>query len=124
MSSDNKCQTRKVKHYILVNYVFQELVEALKALSTFFNDNTLRARRNLRGDVERRNLVTSEQFEMQFREVKEVRISHDLHVYICTPTCQSTNYSCRIVVEAVVEAAIIVEILFHSLDPNHGSTYQ
>lgn len=48
----------------------KELVDALKALSTFFGDNTLRARRNLRGDVERRSLEISENFESQFKEVK------------------------------------------------------
>ena len=52
---------------------FQELVDALKALSTFFGENTLRARRNLRGDVEKRSLEISEQFESQFKEVKTVR---------------------------------------------------
>lgn len=49
----------------------KELVDALKALSTFFGDNTLRARRNLRGDVEKRSLEISEDFEFKFRDVKE-----------------------------------------------------
>ncbi|XP_065056579.1 conserved oligomeric Golgi complex subunit 6-like isoform X1 [Rhopilema esculentum] len=49
----------------------KELVEALKALSVFFNENTLRTRRNLRSYVERRSLATNEQFESQFRHVKE-----------------------------------------------------
>jgi len=48
----------------------KELVDALKALSSFFGENTLRARRNLRGDVEKRSLEISEQFESQFKEVK------------------------------------------------------
>ena len=47
-------------------------MEALKALSVFFNENTLRTRRNLRSHVERRSLATNEQFEEQFRNVKEV----------------------------------------------------
>ena len=47
-------------------------MDGLKALSSFFGANTLRARRNLRGDVEKRSLEISEQFESQFRAVKEV----------------------------------------------------
>jgi len=50
-------------------------VDALKALSTFFGENTLRARRNLRGDVEKRSLEISEKFESQFKEVKQVCLS-------------------------------------------------
>jgi len=48
------------------------MVEALKALSTFFVDNSLRSRRNLRGDIEKRSLAINESFESAFREVKEV----------------------------------------------------
>jgi hypothetical protein len=48
------------------------MVEALKALSTFFIDNSLRSRRNLRGDIEKRSLAINESFESAFREVKEV----------------------------------------------------
>lgn len=51
---------------------FQEMVEALKALSTFFVDNSLRSRRNLRGDIEKRSLAINESFESAFREVKQV----------------------------------------------------
>lgn len=47
-------------------------MEALKALSTFFVDNSLRSRRNLRGDIEKRSLAINESFESAFREVKEV----------------------------------------------------
>ena len=56
------------------NYVVipQEMVEALKALSTFFADNSLRSRRNLRGDIEKRSLAINESFESAFREVKQV----------------------------------------------------
>ena len=44
----------------------------MKALSTFFTENNLRERRNLRGDIEKRSLYVNEQFESAFREVKEV----------------------------------------------------
>ncbi len=37
-----------------------ELQEALKELSTFFPENTLRTRRFLRGDIERRSLQVSQ----------------------------------------------------------------
>ncbi|KAL4647730.1 conserved oligomeric Golgi complex subunit 6 [Arapaima gigas] len=49
----------------------KEMLEALKALSVFFTENTLRTRRNLRGDVERRSLSINEQFVRVFKEVKE-----------------------------------------------------
>lgn len=52
----------------------QDMVEALKALSAFFTDNSLRSRRNLRGDIEKRSLAINENFEDAFRDVKEVCI--------------------------------------------------
>nr|KAF6427317.1 component of oligomeric golgi complex 6 [Rousettus aegyptiacus] len=51
----------------------KEMLEALKALSTFFVENSLRTRRNLRGDIERRSLSINEEFVSIFKEVKEVR---------------------------------------------------
>lgn len=56
----------------IYNIHTQDLVEALKALSTFFTDNNLRERRNLRGDIEKRSLYVNEQFESAFRDVKQV----------------------------------------------------
>lgn len=56
---------------------FQEMLEALKALSVFFSENSLRTRRNLRGDIERRSLTINEEFAGIFKEVKEVTL--DLH---------------------------------------------
>lgn len=49
-------------------------MEALKALSEFFGENTLRSRRNLRGEIERRSLGISEEFAQAFETVKEVSI--------------------------------------------------
>lgn len=40
----------------------KETLEALKELSTFFNENTLQARRNLRSKIEKRSLVINEVF--------------------------------------------------------------
>ncbi|KAJ8030190.1 Conserved oligomeric Golgi complex subunit 6 [Holothuria leucospilota] len=48
----------------------KETLEALKALSTFFHENSLRTRRNLRGDIERRSLSISEEFADVFSIVK------------------------------------------------------
>lgn len=48
------------------------MLEALKALSVFFTENSLRTRRNLRGDIERRSLTINEEFARIFKEVKEV----------------------------------------------------
>jgi hypothetical protein len=59
-------------------FQFQDLVDALKALSTFFTENNLRERRNLRGDIEKRSLYVNEQFESAFREVKEACIKMKL----------------------------------------------
>lgn len=50
----------------------KETLEALKALSTFFPENTLRARRNLRSDIEKRSLLVNEEFVQAFKNVKEV----------------------------------------------------
>lgn len=65
-------QEKKVNRAKFV-VILQEMVEALKALSTFFADNSLRSRRNLRGNIEKRSLAINESFEIAFREVKQVR---------------------------------------------------
>ncbi|KAJ4935925.1 hypothetical protein JOQ06_017451 [Pogonophryne albipinna] len=49
----------------------KEMLEALKALSVFFTENSLRTRRNLRGDIERRSLSINEEFARIFKDVKE-----------------------------------------------------
>ncbi|KAG1712189.1 Conserved oligomeric Golgi complex subunit 6 [Nymphon striatum] len=49
----------------------QDTLEALKTLSVFFNENNLRTRRNLRGDVERRSLAINEEYVEAFKAVKE-----------------------------------------------------
>lgn len=45
-------------------------MEALKELSTFFTENTLNSRRNLRSKIERRSLAINEEFLTAFKEVK------------------------------------------------------
>ncbi|XP_022097999.1 conserved oligomeric Golgi complex subunit 6-like [Acanthaster planci] len=49
----------------------KDILEALKVLSAFFGKNTLRSRRNLRGDIERRSLAISEDFAQAFKKMKE-----------------------------------------------------
>ncbi|XP_061916872.1 conserved oligomeric Golgi complex subunit 6 [Entelurus aequoreus] len=49
----------------------KEMLEALTALSVFFTENSLRTRRNLRGDIERRSLAINEDFARIFKDVKE-----------------------------------------------------
>ncbi|EFA00369.1 conserved oligomeric Golgi complex subunit 6 [Tribolium castaneum] len=48
----------------------QDTLEALKQLSTFYTENTLQARRNLRSQIEKRSLDINENFLASFREVK------------------------------------------------------
>ncbi|XP_011863125.1 PREDICTED: conserved oligomeric Golgi complex subunit 6 isoform X1 [Vollenhovia emeryi] len=48
----------------------KDTLEALKELSTFFTENTLNSRRNLRSKIERRSLAINEEFLAAFREVK------------------------------------------------------
>ena len=48
-----------------------ETQEALKELSTFFGDNTLKNRRQLRGEIERRSLQINSDFVDGFRQVKD-----------------------------------------------------
>lgn len=45
-------------------------MEALNDLSTFFTDNTLQTRRNLRSQIEKRSLAINENFLLAFKEVK------------------------------------------------------
>ncbi|GAA6098551.1 conserved oligomeric Golgi complex subunit 6 [Tachysurus ichikawai] len=49
----------------------KEMLEALKSLAVFFTENSLRTRRNLRGDIERRSLSINEEFVHIFKDVKE-----------------------------------------------------
>lgn len=57
------------------------MLEALKALSVFFTENSLRTRRNLRGDIERRSLAINEEFAQIFKQVKEViKLTDDIEM--------------------------------------------
>ncbi|KAF7264303.1 hypothetical protein GWI33_000328 [Rhynchophorus ferrugineus] len=49
----------------------QDTIEALRELSTFYTENTLQARRNLRSQIEKRSLDINENFLTAFKQVKE-----------------------------------------------------
>lgn len=49
----------------------KDLLEALKTLSGFFPENSIRSRRNLRSDIEKRSLTLNEEFLDAFRNIKE-----------------------------------------------------
>uniref|UniRef100_A0A8D1CG62 Conserved oligomeric Golgi complex subunit 6 n=1 Tax=Sus scrofa TaxID=9823 RepID=A0A8D1CG62_PIG len=66
----------------------KEMLEALKALSTFFVENSLRTRRNLRGDIERRSLAINEEFVSIFKDVKEELESIHEDVQAMSTCCQ------------------------------------
>ena len=70
----------EVKHYLrepaiitvpIIKMADEQASQTSNPLSTFFTENSLRERRNLRGDIEKRSLYVNEQFESAFREVKE-----------------------------------------------------
>ncbi|KAK7882936.1 hypothetical protein WMY93_029110 [Mugilogobius chulae] len=66
----------------------KEMLEALKALSVFFTENSLRTRRNLRGDIERRSLAINEDFARIFKEVKEELESVNEDVQAMSSCCE------------------------------------
>ncbi|KFM60113.1 Conserved oligomeric Golgi complex subunit 6, partial [Stegodyphus mimosarum] len=49
----------------------KETLDALKDLSTFFTENSIQNRRNLRSEIEKRSLKVNEEFLDSFRELKE-----------------------------------------------------
>ncbi|XP_047451031.1 conserved oligomeric Golgi complex subunit 6 [Mugil cephalus] len=66
----------------------KEMLEALKALSVFFTENSLRTRRNLRGDIERRSLAINEEFARIFKDVKEELESVNEDVQAMSTCCE------------------------------------
>ncbi|CAL9683822.1 unnamed protein product [Knipowitschia caucasica] len=66
----------------------KEMLEALKALSVFFTENSLRTRRNLRGDIERRSLAINQDFAQIFKAVKEELESVSEDVQAMSSCCE------------------------------------
>ena len=62
-----------------------ETQEALKELSTFFGENTLKNRRQLRGEIERRSLEINSDFLDGFRQVKDAL--DQSHSRLIGPNC-------------------------------------
>jgi len=67
----------------------KDTVDALKELSTFFQDNNLKTRRNLRGEIERRNLQINHDFLSAFQTVKESLDSLHSNVVGMSESCQT-----------------------------------
>ena len=65
----------------------KDTMDALKELSTFFKENNLQNRRNLRGEIERRNLQITNDFLSAFQVVKERLDNVDKHVTGMSQTC-------------------------------------
>lgn len=66
----------------------KDMLEALKALSIFFGENSLRTRRNLRSDIERRSLAINEEFLETFQVVKMQLDSIYANVEAMNDCCQ------------------------------------
>lgn len=68
----DKLLSHLIYSWILIGYYpfSQDTLEALTDLSTFFTENTLQTRRNLRSKIEKRSLTINENFLLAFKEVK------------------------------------------------------
>uniref|UniRef100_A0A3B5AA60 Conserved oligomeric Golgi complex subunit 6 n=1 Tax=Stegastes partitus TaxID=144197 RepID=A0A3B5AA60_9TELE len=75
----------------------KEMLEALKALSVFFTENSLRTRRNLRGDIERRSLTINEEFARIFKEVKEELESVHEDVQAMSTCCEEMTSRLKVI---------------------------
>lgn len=58
--------------FIITAEIFQETLEVLQDLSTYFGDNTLKNRRNFRNCVEKRSLAINDEFLSAFSDIKQV----------------------------------------------------
>ncbi|XP_004711326.1 conserved oligomeric Golgi complex subunit 6 [Echinops telfairi] len=83
----------------------KEMLEALKALSAFFVENSLRTRRNLRGDIERRSLAINQEFVSIFKEVKEAAKEQTQDLIVKTTKLQTESQ--RLEIRAQVADAFL-----------------
>uniref|UniRef100_A0A8C3A2E3 Conserved oligomeric Golgi complex subunit 6 n=1 Tax=Cyclopterus lumpus TaxID=8103 RepID=A0A8C3A2E3_CYCLU len=90
------------------------MLEALKALSVFFTDNSLRTRRNLRGDIERRSLSINEDFARIFKDVKEELES--VHEDVQAMSICSEEMTNRLKVRYIISACTHNDLLNHRLE--------
>ncbi|XP_051521056.1 conserved oligomeric Golgi complex subunit 6 isoform X2 [Myxocyprinus asiaticus] len=77
----------------------KEMLEALKSLSVFFTENSLRTRRNLRGDIERRSLSINEEFVQIFKEVTEELESVHEDVQAMSSCCEEMTNRLKVAKE-------------------------
>ena len=66
----------------------KDTVDALKELSSFFTENNMKTRRNLRGEIERRNLQINQDFLDAFRTVKDGVESLHSNVTAMSDSCK------------------------------------
>ncbi|XP_051963265.1 conserved oligomeric Golgi complex subunit 6-like isoform X1 [Xyrauchen texanus] len=77
----------------------KDMLEALKSLSVFFTENSLRTRRNLRGDIERRSLSINEEFVQIFKEVTEELESVHEDVQAMSSCCEEMTNRLKVAKE-------------------------
>uniref|UniRef100_A0A671MEX8 Conserved oligomeric Golgi complex subunit 6 n=1 Tax=Sinocyclocheilus anshuiensis TaxID=1608454 RepID=A0A671MEX8_9TELE len=83
----------------------KEMLEALKSLSVFFTENSLRTRRNLRGDIERRSLSINEEFVRIFKEVKEELESVHEDVQAMSSCCEEMTNRLKVIIYVCIYLA-------------------
>ena len=66
----------------------KDTVDALKELSSFFTENNMKTRRNLRGEIERRNLQINQDFLSAFKTVKDGVESLHSNVTAMSDSCK------------------------------------
>ena len=66
----------------------KDTVDALKELSSFFTENNMKTRRNLRGEIERRNLQINQDFLSAFKTIKDGVESLHSNVTAMSDSCK------------------------------------
>ncbi|XP_065840414.1 conserved oligomeric Golgi complex subunit 6-like [Oscarella lobularis] len=73
----------------------KDMMEALKGLSLFFTENTLKSRRSLRSDIERRSLTINEEFAREFGQIKEGLVAIEAEVKQMSEVCEDMKTRLR-----------------------------
>nr|CAG4650862.1 EOG090X03SX [Simocephalus serrulatus] len=69
----------------------KDTLEALKELSTFFTENSIRTRRNLRGEIEGRSLAINQDIFKSFHQVKEALDDVHSQVMFMDQSCKGMS---------------------------------
>nr|CAG4636061.1 EOG090X03SX [Eubosmina coregoni] len=69
----------------------KETLEALKELSTFFTENSIRTRRNLRGEIEGRNLNINQDIFKTFNQIKEALDNVNAEIMFMDQSCKGMS---------------------------------